>query len=287
VKDFLKYLTSSREDENWGIYLTSAGSLKIPPDVEYPSRNHPGGYFFTWENGRILQEYQVNYITEGTGRLENRHGKFELKSGDLMVTFPGEWHRYKPNNKTGWTENYIGFNGPAVKFFLAHHLFNPQNPVIQTGIHEEVLDSFLSIFELVKTEPPGFQQIASGMLIQLLGTLISFQKQKVFSGKPVAETIEKARFEMRSSVDSHFDLKDFAEKNNIGYSYFRRMFKNYTGISPRQYFLQLKIMRARELLLTTDQSIKGISYQLGFESIYYFSRFFKQKTGMSPSEFRK
>jgi AraC-like DNA-binding protein len=46
-------------------------------------------------------------------------------------------------------------------------------------------------------------------------------------------------------------------------------------------------MRARELLLTTDQSIKEISFQLGFDSIYYFSRFFKQKTGMSPSEFRK
>jgi AraC-like DNA-binding protein len=63
--------------------------------------------------------------------------------------------------------------------------------------------------------------------------------------------------------------------------------KNFTGISPRQYFLQLKVMRARELLITTDQSIKEISYQLGFDSIYYFSRFFKQKTGMSPSEFRK
>jgi AraC-like DNA-binding protein len=204
-----------------------------------------------------------------------------------MITFPGEWHRYKPDSKTGWTENYIGFKGDAAKFFLAHNLFNPKSPVIQTGIHEEILDAFLRIFELVKTEPPGFQQIASGLVVKLLGTLVSFQKQKEFSGKEIAGIIEKARFEMRNEVDKNFDLEQFAADNNIGYSYFRRMFKNFTGISPRQYFLQLKIMRARELLLTTDQSIKEISFQLGFDSIYYFSRFFKQKTGMSPSEFRK
>ncbi|HKL32124.1 MAG TPA: helix-turn-helix domain-containing protein [Tangfeifania sp.] len=287
MKNFIKYLTSSREDENWGIFLTSAGSLKIPPQTEYPSQKHPGGYFFTWENGRVLQEYQVNYITEGGGILENTHGIFELKKGDVMITFPGEWHRYKPQKLTGWTENYIGFNGPAVSFFLAHNLFDPKSPVIQTGNHEEILDGFLRIFELVKAEPPGFQQIASGMVIKLLGYLVAYHKQKEFSGKEIAGIIEKARFEMRNDVDKQFDLEQFAANNNIGYSYFRRMFKNFTGISPRQYFLQLKILRARELLLTTDKSIKEISYQLGFDSIYYFSRFFKQKTGMSPSELRK
>ena len=273
MTDFIKYLTSSREDENWGIFLTSGGSLNIPPQSEYPSQKHPGGYFFTWENGRVLQEYQLNYITEGAGILENTYGRFELKKGDVMVTFPGEWHRYKPHKKTGWTENYIGFNGPAVSFFLTHNLFDPKSPVIQTGNHEEILDGFLRIFELIKAEPPGFQQIASGLVVKILGFLIAFQKQKEFSGKEIAGIIEKARFDMRNNADNQFDLEDFASENNIGYSYFRRMFKNFTGISPRQYFLQLKIMRARELLLTTNKSIKEISYQLGFDSIYYFSRF--------------
>lgn len=287
MTDFIKYLTSSNEDAEWGLYLTTAGLMEILPNANYPSPKHPGGYFFTWENGRILQEYQLNYITEGNGIFENRCGQFKLKKGDLMIIFPGEWHRYKPHKTTGWIENYIGFKGDAANYFLAHNLFNPKKPVIQTGIHEKILDAFLRIFELVQTEPPGFQQIASGLVIKLLGTLISFQKQKEFSGKVIAEIIEKARFSMRNNVENQFDLENFAKENNIGYSYFRRMFKNFTGISPRQYFLQLKIMRARELLLTTDKSIKEISFQLGFDSIYYFSRFFKQKTGMSPSEFRK
>jgi transcriptional regulator GlxA family with amidase domain len=65
------------------------------------------------------------------------------------------------------------------------------------------------------------------------------------------------------------------------------MFKQYTGIAPVQYQLDLKIRRAREMLVSTDLSIKEISYELGFQSIHYFSRIFKNKTGMAPSEIRK
>lgn len=286
MKPFFKYLTTANEDVAWGIYLNTAGSLTIPAETEYPPAEHPSGYYFTWEQGRELQEYQLNYITTGAGILENKFGSFPVKQGSLIVTFPGVWHRYKPTFQTGWTENYIGFGGPVAENFMKHRLFSPKQPVIQIGEREEILDSFLKIFDLTETEQPGFQQIASGLIIKLLGYLVAFDKQKEFSGKKIAEVIEDARFQMRSEVGRNFDLEKFAEENNIGYSWFRRMFKNYTGLSPRQYCLQLKIMRAKELLLSTSLSVKEISYELGFESIHYFSRMFKQKTGKSPSEFR-
>jgi len=65
------------------------------------------------------------------------------------------------------------------------------------------------------------------------------------------------------------------------------MFKQYTGIAPVQYQLDLKIRRAREMLVSTDRTIKEIAYDLGFQSIHYFSRLFKKKTGVAPSEIRK
>jgi AraC-like DNA-binding protein len=78
-----------------------------------------------------------------------------------------------------------------------------------------------------------------------------------------------------------------AQKHHVSYSYFRKMFKKYTGVSPGQYHLQLRIMRAKELLISTDKSIKEISYELGFQSIFYFSNMFKKKEGTTPSHFRK
>src|SRR5690606_33105737 len=85
MKDFFKYMSVSEEDQAWGLYLNVAGKSKIAPGVRYPSPNHPSGYYFTWHNGRTLNEYQINYITEGSGVLENNRGKFMVKAGCLMI----------------------------------------------------------------------------------------------------------------------------------------------------------------------------------------------------------
>jgi AraC-like DNA-binding protein len=103
----------------------------------------------------------------------------------------------------------------------------------------------------------------------------------------VEKIIRQACFEMREDMGSQIDFEDYALQNNIGYSYFRKMFKQYTGTAPGQYHLDLKIRRAREMLVSTDMSIKEIAYELGFNSIHYFSRTFRKKTGSSPTEIRK
>jgi AraC-like DNA-binding protein len=286
IDNEFKYLTISEEDYQWGLFLNVAGSAKVQSNVKYPSTKHPSEYFFTWDTGRVLNEFQINFITEGAGILENRHGTFVLKQGSIFITFPGEWHRYQPNSKTGWTENFIGFDGEMARKLISGPQFSPENPVYNFGIKEEILDSYLKIFDLVEKEYPGFQQIASGMVIKLLGYIVSFEKQKGFSGKPIAKVIEMTRFEMRQKMGEEIDLKRLAVKHNVSYSFFRKMFKKYTGVSPGQYHLQLRITRAKELLISTDKSIKEISYELGFQSIFYFSNLFKKKEGVTPSHFR-
>lgn len=282
-----KYLTVGEEDTDWGLFLNVAGSSKIKHGSIYPPTEHPSGYHFNWNAGRVLQEYQINYITEGSGIFENKYGKFTIKPGSIILTFPGVWHRYKPMEKTGWTENYIGFEGKIASGLFNHPCFSPKLGVLQIGIKEELLDTYLKIFDLVKREQPGFQQIASGMVIKLLGYIISFEKQKGFSGKRIATVIDEARFMMRQNVAQEINLEQLATQYNVGYSYFRQMFKKYTGVSPGQYHLQLRIKRAKELLSSSNKSIKEISYELGFQTIYYFSNMFKKKEGMSPSAFRK
>lgn len=287
MKRQFKYLTTSEEDIRWGIYLRVAGSARIEPGTPYPPGKHPSEYTFSWKNGRILQEYQLNYISEGAGVFENKHGRFQVKEGSLMVILPGEWHRYRPLKKSGWVENYIGFSGKIADHFLQNHVFTAAQPVLQPGIKEELIDTHLKIMDLVEKEQPGYQQIASGMVLKFLGYIISIEKQKGFSGKPIARVIEEVRFLMRQNTDREINLEEMANAHNVGYSYFRRMFKKYTGVSPGQYHLQLRIIRAKELLVGTDKSIKEISFELGFQTIHYFSLIFKKKVGVNPSEFRK
>ncbi len=287
MKRQFKYLTTSEEDCAWGMQLSVAGSAKINPNSNYPPGLHPSEYTFSWNSGRILHEYQLNYITEGAGVFESKYGKFNIKEGSLLIITPGEWHRYRPLKKTGWVENYIGFKGKIADHFFQHPLFSGKQPVLQLGIKEELIDTHIKIMDLVEKEQPGYQQIASGMVVKMLGYIVSFEKQKGFSGKPVARVIEETRFYMRQHTHCEIDMEKLALQHHVGYSYFRKMFKKFTGVSPGQYHLQLRVLRAKEMLVSTDLSVKEICMELGFQTIHYFSLIFKKKTGMSPSEFRK
>ncbi len=289
MHDFFKYLTASHDDANWGLYLTVAGKAEIPKNREYPlpEHGHPTGYNFSWSKGRVLNEYQVHYITEGQGVLETSFGKFKISPGSIMITYPGVWHRFKPLKKTGWVENYIGFEGEMAHKIFESSFFEKAKPIIHCHIREELIDSYYKIFQLVQEERPYFQFIASGMIIKLLGYIVSLQTQQDFHGKHIHSVIEKVRFRLRDHVEDNISFSQVALENNVGYSYFRKMFKKYTGLSPKQYLLQLKIMRAKELLVNSNMTIKEIGYRLGFHSVHYFSRIFKEKTGRNPSELRK
>ncbi|RYY54340.1 MAG: AraC family transcriptional regulator, partial [Chitinophagaceae bacterium] len=82
-------------------------------------------------------------------------------------------------------------------------------------------------------------------------------------------------------------LEEIAAELNISYSWFRRVFKQYTGFSPAQYQLEIKLQKAKELLTSTNMPVKEITYELNFESASYFVTFFKSKTGLSPGDYRQ
>ena len=287
MEDFFKYVNPGQEDKDWGLFLNCVGKACINPGVIYPPSTHPSGYYFSYENGRTLNEYQINYITGGEGVYENQGGKFKISPGSLIFTRPGEWHRYRPKKSTGWVEHYVGFTGYIAHQMFGRPWFTQKNSIVEVGHREEILDTYYKIFDYALEEKPGYQQVVAGMIMKMLGFIVSFDKQKDFSGKRVEKIIQNACFTIRENVESDINFQSFAEENNIGYSYFRKMFKKYTGVPPVQYHLDLKILRAKEMLLYTDKSIKEISYDLGFQSIYYFSRIFKSKLGVSPSEIRK
>ncbi|MBN2480776.1 MAG: AraC family transcriptional regulator [Bacteroidales bacterium] len=287
MEDYFKYLTHNREDVNWGFFLNVAGTANIHPGSQYPPEGHPKGYHFTWENGRILQEYQINYITEGEGIMETATDRFTIKPGMVIILRPNLWHRYKPLEEKGWKEHYIGFNGEFASRMIEKNAHLRKSPIISIGFHEDILIDLLKIIDLVRAERPGYQQISSGLAIQILGQIISLIKNKNFWNSPIENIIQKSCLMIRDNMHQTLRIKDLAQDLDVNYSLFRKAFKKYTGLSPNQYHLALRIKQASFQLTNTDYSIKEISFRLGFCSVFYFSKLYKEKTGMSPSEYRR
>lgn len=286
MNDFFKYLAPNSEEKNWGIYLTVAGCAKIAPGAIYPPGKHPSGYHFRWENGRVLNEYQLVYITEGEGIYETRREKMVVRPGTVMLLHPGEWHRYKPKPTKGWSEMYIGIGGEVIQRLMSHPMLT-KFPAICCGLKENVQQSYHRIFRLVQDEKPGFQLLASGEVVKLISMMLIHLKYQESDEKPAAEFIENSKFLIQQNFDQKIDFQDIAKSMNIGYSNFRKLFKKYTGISPSHYHLNLRLIKAKELLIHSDKTMKEIAWETGFSSESYFSRIFKDKMGQSPSTLRK
>lgn len=88
-------------------------------------------------------------------------------------------------------------------------------------------------------------------------------------------------------MESTFSVQEAAEHNGLSKNYFAGLYKEQAGISFWEYVTELRIKRAKELLISTDDLVSAISSTIGYESEYHFSRKFKEVTGESPNHYRK
>ncbi|RED47795.1 AraC family transcriptional regulator [Seonamhaeicola aphaedonensis] len=286
INKYRKYLITSRIETSWGFYINNLGRNVIEKNTEYPSKDHPDQYIFTWDKGRILNEFHIVLITKGEGIFESKAtGKINVSDGDAFLLFPGIWHRYKPKKSTGWTERWVGFSGKIASQFLSNGFFSTNEPVISKCNKPSILQHFNSLFKLFDEEPYGFQRTASGICLQLMADLYNI-KSGGSNIESLNSLVAKAKSIMYKNIYSTLNLKKVAQELGVSYSKFRIDFKKQTGISPLQYHLLLKIEKSKELLLNTNKSQKEIAFELGFESDVYFNRLFKRKTGLAPGIFR-
>lgn len=284
--EYFRYLPVSDRDVLWDFYVTGVGRSQVPPDSRYPRSVHPDLYHFAWDRGRVLPEYQVLYITRGEGLFESEPtGHRKLTAGNLLLLFPGVWHRYRPSSSVGWEEYWISYGGDYASRLVERQFFSPQEPILPVGMDETILHPYWSVIERVRREVAGYQQRIAADAMAILAAALAALRALPLDGR-IGAAINQAKVMIEQRTEEIVDMKSLANSLHMSYAHFRRVFKHQTGLSPYQYHLQLRINRAREILHSTTLTVKQVALRLNFESPYHFSKIFKRKTGMSPTEWR-
>jgi len=282
-----KYLIVNDKDKTFGTWINTVGFQSIQPDSPYPISDHPSGYFFNSIKGRILREYQFLYITKGKGVLSfDNKTEIPISKGLLFMILPGQWHTYHPSTKTGWNEYYIGFEGPIIDSIVENSFISKDNQVFEVGFNEELVNLFSRALEIAESDKISSQQYLSGIVLHILGLVLSVSQNKIFEVGDVVQKIEQAKIIMNENVFKNIDPEELAENLNTSYSWFRKVFKDYTGYAPAKYFQELKIRKAKELLVGTSHTVKEISFMLDYNSTEHFFSLFKKMTGYTPLEYR-
>ena len=102
-------------------------------------------------------------------------------------------------------------------------------------------------------------------------------------GRP--EILETKRY-IRDNLSNELNIESMAERVNISKSYFSHMFKKETGSSFIDYVNNVRIDRAKELLISSNMRVNEIASEVGIHNPNYFGIIFKKLTGMTPGDYR-
>lgn len=284
-EEYLRYFPVGDRHRVWDAYVAGVGRI-VRAFRGAPDRGHPQPYYYVWETGRVLNLFGMAYITHGQGEFESASvRRTVVDAGTVLLLLPDEWHRYRPSEQGAWSYYWVHFGGGYFDTLMKRGVLSAERPLFKPGLQQELLRSYGALVQRARTQPPGFQQMMCGNVLEILGMTLAAEAPGA-EAERLGPLVRQAAVLLEQRMAEVVDLNELASSLDISYDRFRRAFKKHTGLSPHQYVLQLRVERARELLYATDLTVRQIAAELGFDDPYYFSRAFRKFVGLSPRQWR-
>ena len=255
---------------------------------------------------------QINYVSRGTGQHGIREGKFKICKGDIFVIPPSVPHaiaadvgedvelyefEFLPtfiNESFGTFQNVDSFLDFAYiePFLVAENKVKPRlnlSGELQAEV-EKILWEALKEFE---QRPNGFELMVKSLLLKLLVlvgrafTVDLNDQEEIAVYHRHREDIYGALRYIEEHYHEDLNASEIAKRFALSPSYFRYLFKSITMKTFVEYLNNIRIMKACELLCSSDQKVLDIGLDTGFHNIKHFNEVFRQITGMTPLQYRK
>lgn len=133
---------------------------------------------------------------------------------------------------------------------------------------------------------PGYRARLQERMYGLLAT-IEEDRNANYLPERQASILRERMQEFEQNMKKPLSVPDLARECGMCETYFRRIFRELYGQSPKKYILEARFRQAKALLNNTDVGIAYIAETCGFENIYHFSRAFRIHEGVSPTEYRR
>lgn len=234
-------------------------------------------------------DYQLIYVASGKGYFYfDRNNPTVLEAGNMILYHPQEPQRYIYYGKDCPEIFWIHFTGADVEVLFKKYGMDPTGNIIFSGTHPDYEHLFKMIIWELQLQKDFYQESTTLYFKQLL-IMIGRHAQK--NTRNIKNTsfaeIELAADYFYEHYRENINIEAYVESICQNNSTFFRKFKLYTGMTPLQYILDIRLSNAKKLLETTNYSINEIALVVGYDNALYFSRLFHKHVGISPKEYRK
>lgn len=133
---------------------------------------------------------------------------------------------------------------------------------------------------------PGYMLDGLGDLYGLISALIKAENAKYVPSSKEKKVLP-AIFYIAENYNKHIKNDHLAALSGISAVYFRKLFKEVTGVSPAAYIQSVRMKKAEEMLKSDYSGITDIAYSLGYNNVYEFSKAFKKYKGKPPLQYAR
>lgn len=230
-----------------------------------------------------LPDYQLVYIKEGAGHFKIDGEFIKISSGKAVLFRPGDPQIYRYFKSERPIVCWIHFTGSEIPTLLSD-LNLEDKKIIHINDGNKLWNTINNIMSELTNKQDNFILATRALLLSVLVN-ISRNSNAVPKSKQQS-LIESVCEKMRNEYELDKSVAEYAAECDMSVSYFLLLFKKFTGTTPHNYKLTLRITLAKDMLVQTDYKIGEIAKISGFDDPLYFSRYFTRLYGISPEKYR-
>ncbi|MDE6476020.1 MAG: AraC family transcriptional regulator [Erysipelotrichaceae bacterium] len=233
--------------------------------------------------------YMLHYIYSGKGQFTCQGKTHQLKAGDFFFISPHATITYTADDKDPWIYYWFGFRGDLVEHYLKNTSISINNPIFSLNNSTERIKSAMSRLIEISLISEHNDMLLNSCLLEILYQLSQSFPKKAPLQQRVSQNLllAKALAYLEHNYGQNIKIGTLATLLNIDRSYLHRLFIEQLEVSPKQFLTNIRLEKAKQLLLDSDLSIRNIAYSVGFDDASNFSKLFKQETGMTANSYRK
>lgn len=235
-----------------------------------------------------VSENILIYCIDGTGSISIGEDVFKLQRNNYFIIPANKAHKYWASESSPWSIYWLHFGGEHSFYF--QDFFGKVTPIRKTS--KSRIDDRINLFnELLSALESGFStqnlNYANLCLNNLLASFFYVETYRTVKGHKSSNPVDQSVLFMQKNIHKNLKVSDFAKEVNLSESHLSKLFRNKTGSSPLDYFINLKMQEAIRLLTGQPLKIKEVANILGYNDPYYFTRIFTKQIGSSPASFVK
>lgn len=252
------------------LVVTDAGYF---PHASFHGRSRPEG----------SRECILMVCTGGSGWLHTDGSRTSVRRGDAVVIPARLAHEYGASQSDPWTLWWFHFAGPNADSLATAAVAGSGGHVSHLREASAVASLVSQIIDAVDEGTAGGFVRAAGAAWHALSLVITTGRR---SPGPTLSPVERAVEHLRSTAPRRTSVEELAGIVGLSTSQLNALFRQQVGVPPLRYQSDLRMARARELLVTSDLTVAAIAKSCGYDDPLYFSRHFSRIHGTSPTAFR-